>query len=185
MSRYIQVQYTPANGVLGPRFDNVIPGSRRVWSGPGAVLEIPEDEAFHYLVFSDIFKRVGKEAVQSAMIRDSNSAESIDMLCGFLSVLSTKNLEKVIATAQGFLDEPKEDEGQPIADLKNPASIKAAEKRIRKIFETVDSLPDNGDNFHIQTGRPFLVAVQRNCLEKNITQRELDAAWALKQRVQM
>ena len=179
MPRYVQVQYV---GTIAPRFDNIIPRSGRVWDKPGAALPIPEDEAFHYLAHDQVFRRVGFEAVEHELVQNANDPATLEMLCGYLGLLSKDGLRKVIEAAHGYLGEPEDAPSEPVTDLSDTAAVKLTEKRVRRIFQTLDALPINNENYDARTGKPILAVVQRHCSEKNITQRELDAAVILKKR---
>lgn len=178
MSRYVQVQYV---GEHAPRYDNVIPRSGRVWLEVGSVKEIPEDEAAAYLAHPGAFKRLSVNAVEDVIIRDGNKPENVEKLCGLLTILSKENLRVVIKAAHGLLGET-EDVRATAGDTSTPEAAKATNKRIQAIAAAIQALPDNRDNFDA-SGKPILVAVQRQCREKNVTQQEINAAVAVTKRV--
>lgn len=176
MRGFIQVQYV---GQHGPRMDNVNPRSGRVWEKPGSVLNIPEAEAWQYLAYPGVWKRVGFSVVQDAMVTEANSPETVDLLCGSLSLLTNENLQRVIQAATEMLTVPEEDPSPPV-DLNDPQAVAAYNARIKKVLQAIQAMPENSDNFDPASKKPRLAAVQKYAKVKGITQEEVDAALLLK-----
>ena len=176
MAGFIQVQYV---GKHEPRPDTLNPRSGRVWNKIGSVIDIPEAEAYRYLAYPDIWKRVGFGVIKEAIVREANSDETISLLCGFLSIMNTENLNKIAQCCQELALAPAES-GTAEVDLNDPKAVEVYNKRIKQVVSAIQTLSKNADNFDPNTNKPRLEAVQRACRIQNLTQADVDAAWLLK-----
>lgn len=96
-------------GKHAPRHDHIL-NTSRVWHETGSVLEVPKDEAAHYLSFPDVWQETTEEREEELRLAREKAGENVAKAMETASNLSSRELEELKTQIDDVIKRRKEAE---------------------------------------------------------------------------
>lgn len=149
-----------------PRADHIL-GTSRVWATTGAVLEVPDAEAAHYLAYPDVWKQTTPEEQEAKRRAREEAGENVAKAMAACTVLSSAEMRQLVSQIEITIKRREEAEEHARRSAVSRGEAGARERAKRAEVGITPVAPKVTEDPEAKARRAHAIALAVSELDKN------------------